>query len=539
MVSLSIRLLFLFALMSLCAIQPIAIALEENENALSSLASVVVKQFKFEGNTVFSEAELRKVIADYENRQISAEELQEVRNKITLHYVEKGYINSGAIIPDQQVQQGVVTLQVIEGKLTQVNINGTSWLRQRYLRPRLLDSNPNTILNINDLQKRLQLLQQNNLIQRINAELSPDVNLGEGILNVNVVENRPYQLSFKINNHRSPSIGAYRGEIEGIHYNLTGNGDRLLARYGITEGLNDYALEYSLPITADDLTLTVRAERSQAQVVAEPFRELEIRSQAKTYAAGLTYPIYRTPNQTLTLGLQLELRESQTFLLKDLPYAFSSCVPLEDAESRIPIVHFTQDWLDRSRTHVVAARSSFNVGFDGLNAKVDSSCSPNFVTWLGQFQWLSRLSFLDSQLLFRTDVQLANKELLPLERFSIGGASTVRGYRENELTRDNGVVTSLEWRIPIYRLPIPNISQDSDDGWIQLAPFIDYGHSWNVKGSTPSPKDIYSIGLGIRWAPSDKLWAEAYWGKALRNLPEPEDEDLQDKGWHFELNWTL
>jgi hemolysin activation/secretion protein len=55
----------------------------------------------------------------------------------------------------------------------------------------------------------------------------------------------------------------------------------------------------------------------------------------------------------------------------------------------------------------------------------------------------------DTEILFRTDLQLANNPLLPLEQLAVGGRYTVRGYQENQLVRDNGVIAQLEARVPV------------------------------------------------------------------------------------------
>ena len=252
-----------------------------NNPPLSAIAKVFVQGFVIEGNQVFSDAELQDVIQPYTNRIITAEELLEAKNQVTLHYVNTGYINSGAILPDQQVVDGMITLKVIEGTLADINIGGQKRLRESYIRSRL-ELPEGSALNLNTLQEKLQLIQQNPLFQRINAELAPGVSLGEGILNVQVTENRPYEVGFRFNNHRSPSIGSYRGELFLTHRNLTGWGDRIYARYGITEGLDDYALEYSLPINRHDTTLSLFMERSSSEVISEPFNELDVKSDADT-----------------------------------------------------------------------------------------------------------------------------------------------------------------------------------------------------------------------------------------------------------------
>lgn len=526
----------------------------QDEMSLSAVAQVVVEQFQFEGNNVFTDEELAEITKDYRDREISAEQLQEVKNKITALYITKGYINSGAIIPDQKVANGIVKIQIIEGKLFRVDVENNKKLRTSYIEKRLIGKE-GSALNIEKLQDRLQMLQQNPRFKRINAELGPGVKLGEGILKIRVEEAPPNALRFSFNNHRSPSVGAYRGQFEWWHRNVTGGlfglfgkeksgwGDTFYLRYGLTRGLNDFSVKYDIPLNRYDTTLSFNVERSDSEVVEFPFNQLDVESEADTYAITLRHSLqwYKKPAQSLDLALRLEKRRSKTFLL-GRPFSFSPGV--DNGESDLSVIRFSQDWLKRSPVQVIAARSSFNFGIDALDSTINEDGSPDsqFFTWLGQFQYVRRLNFLPterlqkSQIIFRVDFQGADQDLLPLEKLSIGGASTVRGYRENYLTRDNGLISSLEWRVPILHLPLPQLSKNPDDGQLELAPFIDYGRAWNADSDTPDPKDIYSIGLGLRWSPSQYLHTQLYWGHALRDIPDPDDKDLQDDGVHFELS---
>ncbi|RKZ92573.1 MAG: ShlB/FhaC/HecB family hemolysin secretion/activation protein [Candidatus Parabeggiatoa sp. nov. 1] len=519
----------------------------QDDTSISSVARIKVKQFKFEGNHVFSNEELATMTQDYQNRELSPEQLQEVKNQITSRYNEAGYINSGAIILDQPVSDGIVTITIIEGELFQIDISGNKRLRTSYIEKRVRGAGA-AALNINQLQERLQLLQQRPMVERIHAELKPGVKLGEAILDLGVSEASPYRLQFNFNNHRSPSIGAYRGEIEAWHHNLSewlpgkGWGDMLYLRFGLTEGLKDYTMRYELPLNRYDTTLTFDLERSDSDVVEYPFSELDVESEANTYAITLTHPVqyFKRPDQSLDLALRLEKRDSKTFLL-GRPFSFSPGV--QEGESHLSVIRFSQQWLKRSYNQVFAARSSFNFGIDALSSTVNDDGSPDseFFTWLGQFQYVRRLDdYFDfepikmSQIIFRTDVQWAEQDLLPLEKLSIGGVSTVRGYRENLLTRDSGFISSLEWRIPVMKWRF--LSKEPEDGQVEIMPFIDYGRSWNADSGTPEPKDITSIGLGFNWRPNPNMNAQVYWGYALRDIPDPDDKDLQDDGVHFEFS---
>jgi hemolysin activation/secretion protein len=286
-------------------------------------------------------------------------------------------------------------------------------------------------------------------------------------------------------------------------------------------------------LTKWDTTLSFDVERSESVVVAEPFSQLDIKSETTSYSATLRHPFYKTLSKEFAMDLQLEKSESKTSLLdQDFPFKGSL-----DAKNKITALRFSQDWVNRSISQVFAMRSSFSFGLDMWDATIlDTEPDGEFFSWIGQFQWLSRISPLNSQVLLRGILRLSNDPVLPAEKFAIGGSATVRGYRENQMTTDNGVIGSLEWRVPVFQLKIPGLSKGEQDGEIQLCPFFDVGKGWNTDSEDPSPSDIYSLGAGARWLVSKKIYAEICWGYALRDVEDPGEYDLQDDGVHFEIS---
>jgi hemolysin activation/secretion protein len=502
--------------------------IDPDESSLSSISRLLLKKVIFEGNHIFSDAELNQVIKEYLNTNINPEQLQQLKNDVTKYYIDKGYINSGAVLPDQAVDQGIIRIKIVEGNLVEVQVSGNERLDSEYIKARV---QANQALNLKDLQDGLQMLLEDPLLERINAELKPGTALGEAILKLEVEEARPYTLQFNFNNYRSPSIGAYRSEVQGWHRNLTGSGDSLYVRYGLTKGLKDYTVKYDFPLNYHGTTLSFRVDRSDSEVIEYPFNQLDIESDAKIYSIGLRHPIINKPRKSLELGLNFEQRNSKSFLL-GRPFSFSPGVNF--GESNISVIRFSQNWLSRSEKHVIAARSVFNFGIDAFGATINEDGSPDskFFSWLGQFQYVKQLT-TNSHIIFRTDAQISDQSLLPLEKFSVGGFASVRGYRENFLTRDNGVVSSLEWRISLKELM--NINPQL----LELVPFIDYGRAWNNNDNEQEQlKYIYSLGLGLRWHPNQYIRSQVFWGYALKDIPDQDNDNLQDKGIHFELSFV-
>ncbi len=484
---------------------------------------VFVRAFKLSGNTIFSDAELAEITAPFENREITSEELQEVQHRLTLHYVNRGYINSGAVLPDQQVTDGVVLIEIVEGRLTDITVEGTKTLLPEFVSERLaLGAGPP--LNVNELAERIQILTQSPFISRINADLKPGDRQGEARLTAEIEEPRPYQIQFIVDNQIVPTLGDVRSVVQGTHSNLTGWGDVLTTRVELAEGLQDIFGSYSRPFTAQDTRFELHAEKEDTKIVNE-FKFLDIRSKFWSLGFRVTQPIYLNPEDTLTLSAGLNRRHSQTFIL-GTGFAFSPGVE-PNGVSNVSVIGLGVEFVRRSRNRVLAARSTFSFGIDAFDATVNpTGPSGEYFAWLGQFQWAERIGEQGGQILIRLDAQLTPDQLLPMEQYSVGGAQSVRGYQENQLVRDYGFSGSLEYRYPIYQKDGRNV--------VQLAAFIDGGGAWNNDDPTPTPRTIWSPGIGVLYDPDPRLHAELYWGIAMVEIANQEGS-LSNDGIHFQL----
>jgi hemolysin activation/secretion protein len=244
----------------------------------------------------------------------------------------------------------------------------------------------------------------------------------------------------------------------------------------------------------------------------------------------LRHPFYRTLGDEVAGGLAFENRRNENFLL-GRPFSFSAGT--DNGKSVVSALRVTPEWIHRTPTQVLAFRSRFSFGLDVLGATINNGPLPSgqFIAWLGQFQWARRLGTWGVETIARADVQLTPDRLLSLEQFTVGGSQSVRGYRENALVRDNGAVGSLEARFPVVR------SKQGVDIF-QVAPFFDAGTAWSAHGTTPDPRYLASVGLGLRWAVMTDVTAQVYWGYKLKDVPRPGD-DPQDKGVHFSVAWQF
>src|SRR2546428_2022494 len=498
--------------------------------------SVFVKEIRITGSTVFTPEQLTQVTAPYTNRKLTSEDLEALRVALTKFYIDHGYVTSGAIIPDQAVREGVITLQVIEGRLGHIEVEGNYWFRPKYLEERIaLGAGPP--VNINALQERLLLLQETPGITRLNAELRPGVARGQSVLNVKVAEANPFQAWLEFNNYLSPTVGSEQGLVTVAHQTLTGHGDPLSFQYGKSSGVDPQInTRYAIPLTARDTALILEYRKNDFGVIDPAFSFLNIKSRSEIWGVTLRQPIYRTLNQEFALALTGErLYNKLTTAFDDVGFANLLVPGAQNGVSKVSTLRFSQEWVRRSPVQVISAFSRLSVGLDvlgatGKNSMIADSADSRFFAWLGQAQWARRFDPWRLQLIARLAVQLANAHLFPLEQIAVGGRYSVRGYRENTLVRDNAELATLEARYAIWR-------SAAGADVVQAAAFGDFGRGTNTNAASPDPDTLGSLGLGVIWNMFRGSRFEIYWCIPLDHDPRirPSGGNLQDSGIHLQL----
>ena len=492
---------------------------------------VYVKEIRLAGNTVFPPEALKAITAPYENRIVSSSELEDLRVALTRYYIDHGYINSGAVIPDQKVADGVINMVIVEGRLSDIEVAGTRFLKPGYIKNRLeLGAGPP--LNVQDLQEQIQIMLESPVIETMNAQLRPGDRPGEANLTARVDEGPRVQFIPVIDNRLSPPLGDLRALPQVYVYSLTGYGDVLSGAVGIGKGLTDAYANWAVPLNAHDTTLTLLTDYSKSEIENGPFKDLDIKNKTRTFGFRLEQPFYRTPSEKFSMSVGMDLRKSESELLGE-DFAFTPGVP-SNGEVKAAIIRLSQDWSSRSAQQVLAWRSMFSLGIDAFDATTNADNLPSgkFFAWLGQFQWARRIGKDWGQVIFRLNTQLTKDALFTMEQFSVGGALSVRGYRENQLVRDYGFDTSLEYRYPLVKDP-------SGRTVLAVAPFVDAGGAKNNElPNGPNPEFIYSAGTGLRWDPTTKIHAQVYWGHHFRSV-DNDDNSIQDSGWHFLVSADL
>ena len=475
---------------------------------------------------------------------LTFEDLLKVRSAITQYYLDEGYINSFAFIPEQDfsAENGIVEIRIVEGKLSEpVDYNVTSNREdfngedfKKYvmmlLEPYLEEGRNNQVLNQNRLEDALRLLQQDARIGSITARLEQTEALNVSILRINAQESAPppiAQLQFNSNNNRSPSVGSIqlqpqlRLHLSRLFDSSSRLQDQLDIAYTFTEGTDNFEISYVRPLRENliDETLEISYRTAYSQPLGEPFNQLDILSYVQQF------------DVRYARLLSLSLSEKKTIEI------IGSFQGSDSAVSGFPIP-LSEDADANGRTRIAAARLAFNftqrntqqvlflrpeLSF-GSNTSIDSGA---FLIARLDGQWIRRLG--DMQFVLRGRAQIAISDLPALEQFGIGGRETVRGYRQDFLLTDNALLGSAELRIPVLSNPD-----------LFFIPFLDFGTGWNHSGdnNSLSPSTLWSTGLGLQLEISDRFSARFDWGIPLVSVPT-DGNSLQENGFYFSVETTL
>lgn len=479
-----------------------------------------VSRFEYQGSTVFDQAQLDAITAPYLNKPITFRELQQIRTAISDFYVQRGFVTSGAFIPPQTLRNGVATIQIIEGKLERVEVQGDDRLAN-YVRSRLARA-ASPIVNREKLLEALRLLQSDPLVRTVSADLAVGSRVGLSVLNVSISPNPSTRASIELNNRRSPTVGSFERRLDISQANLLGLGDTLAIAYANTNGSNAISLNYTVPTSTNNATLSFGYSAQFARIIEPPFDALDIRSDSKVYELSYRQPIFRRATDRaiseLAIGVGLARLESETSILG----IRQALTPGANAngQTRISELRLFQEFLRSSDQQFLQLRSQFSFGIDAFGTtRNPSSPDSRFFAWRGQVRYLQKLG-PRPYLLSRFDIQLADRPLVPLEQFQ----PTVRGYRQDAALGDNGIFGSIELHLPVATTPQTEL---------QLVPFFDIAHLWN---GTIDSTTLASLGLGLQ-VTSGNFSAQIGYGIALSDRVRV-GNSIQENGFTGAIRFT-
>lgn len=463
-----------------------------------------VTRINLEGNTVFTTEELQPILAKYEGKKLSLEDLGKAVDEINQKYRDKGYLTSQAYVPPQDIENGIVKIQVVEGTIGDVEISGNKYFRTWAIE-RTLHYEPGDKLNIKELESTLNRMNQQQQF-RLKAILKAGDKTGETDVTFQVAERQPWQISPTFDNQGRPFVGMYRWGVEIQNQNLLGMGDRLTLKWLMAEGrgnaltqvgaasyfvpINKYGTEvgYSYSFSYVDVDLNGNANQDR------------IEGFANNHSLVISQPL--DSERVFTVDAAFNARRVRTLL----------------AGEEITDTAATATAQSQNNGQVDVRSISFGLNMNKLEkfgrtfVRFQTDVAPKW--WLGSDAAFWKASLFGTQLvrlpyssllILRGSAQFTPDALPSIEQYQLGGAFSVRGYTEGRLIGDRGYNLSAE-----VRTPIPGLKQVSP--WLnerlQVAGFVDMGQIWidssnpnriipGRQGNSTSGESPFLMGVGV------------------------------------------
>ena len=478
-----------------------------------------VKKINLVGCESFSPDEFRPIIEKYENKEISFDELNILAKEIETEYLKKGVI-AACVIPPQEIKEGVVTLNVIEARMGNLEIQDHRYFSKN----RILyywKIKAGEILHYDKIVRSLQLI-SSNPDRQANATLhagekpkTTDVSLG--------VDTRfPIHLIGSFDREGAVPTGRYRKGFGLKHNNFLGLDDTLLGGYTYSDHYNGFYVYHKVPVTSFG-TYVLYGYSYSKDFPKKEYTPYGIDSRVKNTSVFVYQDLF---NKDIYLGevhLGLDANDNSTKTI------FGTA-----NHDKLRILRLGSNLVYRALSSITYLNPEISQGLNILGARKKSELSSRgakstFTKFdLGIEHKRALPLNLEGVLKFKG--QFATTKLTPQEQFFMGGINSVRGYPAGDYLADNAAQANLELLIPAFFIPdsikFPNAEKPLKDDITGLL-FFDYGYG-KIRGALEGERkhvNFASVGAGVRVRLFNQVFLRFEWGFPVGDRPITESGD--------------
>lgn len=469
--------------------------------------TVPVREFKITGQDIYSEQTLQALLADNKGKDLTFAQLQGGADVLTKYFRDHGYIVARAYLPQQQIDQGIVTYVVQVGRLDGVTVENHTKINDAAIQRQIGFLKKGDYVTRAGLERAVWLLSD---LADADAKVTLSQGSEPGTVHV-LLDVDPYKTKHGLataDNYGSRSMGYNQYGVNYDFTNLAHEGDHL--NTGIaTSGrkMFDWGANYTIPVLTDGLRMTV-GYNVMSYDLGDEFSYLDGVGQSRVASIGFDYAIQRSRLHNFYAGIGYEhSRMKDEYRLWDATYGdktgnaavFSLYGDSQDNEG------FTNWRVDYKWGHITndALYNSSNP-FVPLLAN-----SPRTTGIYKKMRgYIERHQNINSRLYLLLTVrgQYAFSNLDSSEHFYLGGPYGVRAYPTSEASGDTGYLTraELRWQLPLKK----------NDQQLQLAAYLEHGGIWINKDSSLNPgaknhRNLQGIGLGLIWSRHEDWFVRA------------------------------
>ncbi|HEY4215348.1 MAG TPA: ShlB/FhaC/HecB family hemolysin secretion/activation protein [Steroidobacteraceae bacterium] len=433
----------------------------------------------------------------------SINQLQGVAAKVATYYRDHGYILAQAFVPEQQVANGEVLVQVLEGRLGGIQVEGNKDYRAQILM-RPFKSLVGAPVEKDDIESALLTLTNYPGITAFGV-LGSGHDVGTTNLTLRVQNEDRFRLETVVDNHGSQFAGEYRGQVTFTYNDPLHMADKLqlVGLYAMDSdsrsGHGWYGgIDYDIPLFSPRDSLRFLHLTNTYNVgAASEVVPTDSDGRTRVDEIGYRHDFQPTRLGTASLGLAFNVKSS-TFN--------SPPTTVFDDKLTTARADFQWDRVDTRFQGVNKFALSYTHGFKDLfgslgdydpNATGGASrqdATGEFNKVAAQLQRLQHLTQYTS-LILRVDAQYSPDPLVSLEQFSLGGPDSVRAYPVSEFLAESGGVATVELTAGAPGFArLPAFGGRSWGQILQFSIFADYGTGTLNKPHLASQQSTFNLG---------------------------------------------
>jgi hemolysin activation/secretion protein len=477
--------------------------------------TVKVRQWILEGSTLLSQERVDNLLEYFTNTDISVKQINEAAAWVQRAYEEDGWFVR-VTLPEQDVTEGVVRIQVLEARLGEVVLDTEGATR---VSPNVVQAIVNHPLSkggvLNTRQVNRGLLLADDLAGvSVSGQLKSGQAEGTTDVLVRAVDEPAMLFEFGLDNGSARSVGEWRALGAALLQSPAGWGESYFAQALKSLGAKYLRLGASAPLGSSGLKGTLALSRIDYKVVTKDDTGVvpNIKGSAQTFGADLAYPLVRSRAQNLYVSAGIEQRDYDSFV-----------DALKDNDYRVTAYSFGLSG-NHFDSFGGASSNTYSVVFVGGRIKKLDPSSNNDPATLGNYtkvRWaVSRQQAVAKGLTFFTGLQgqfTGSKPLDTSENISLGGPSGVRAYPVGEASGPQGVIANLELRWAL------------SPEWL-ITPFVDLGRVEKRTVDTLRAYSLRGTGISAAWTRPDGWILKIVYARRIGSNPNSEDNGKDQDG---------
>lgn len=423
-----------------------------------------IQRIVLDGATLIDERQQQKLFAPWQGECLDMARINELTNSISDWYISRGYITSRAFLTEQDLRSGELHLFVLEGRLEKIRMDNAPARELAMTFPGL----EGKILNLRDIEQGMEQINRTRTTP-VQIEILPGTQQGWSVVHLTATPEFPLSgaVSFDNSGQKSTGVGQINGSLTGN--NLLGLADSWFVSGGRSSAFSNskdaqnVAAGVSIPYGYSLLDYSYSWNNYLSTIDNNGYL-WRSSGDTETHRVNLSHVLFRNGDIKTGVSVGLSHRINRNYL---------DDVLLQSSSRKLTSLLFGLNHTQKILGGVATFNPTFSRGMPWFDAQSDGNQNGDlpkaeFRKWSlnGSYQ---RPVANDLWWLASVYGQWTPDRLYGSERMTIGGESSVRGFKEQSISGDNGAYWRNELNYTLFTLPV--IGQVStlvalDGGWL-------------------------------------------------------------------------